>query len=152
MIIGILIFGIFNFGALGLGVHFMGQGATSVWYHNLDKAPWTPPGWVFGVAWITVMICFSIYMAELWIQSEDIATVFSLFGLQWVLNVLWNPSFFKYRLVLIGLTIIIMLTLVVLKLFISYWSLLSLKSIWILPYLIWLLIATSLNTYIYIKN
>jgi benzodiazapine receptor len=152
LIIRILFFGLLNFGALALGAYFMGQGPTSEWYQNLNKAPWTPPGWVFGVAWTSIMICFSVYMAELWNNSENIKIILSLFIMQWIFNVMWNPSFFKYQLVLLSLIIIIILTGVILKLFISNLSFLGFKSIWVVPYLSWLLIATSLNAYIYFKN
>ncbi len=152
IIISILIFAIFNFGALGLGAYLMGQGAGSDWYQNLNKAPWTPPGWVFGAAWTTIMICFSIYMAELWKNTGNTNTVIFLFALQWILNVMWNPTFFKYHQVLLALLVIIALTGIVAKLFLSNVSLLGYRSVWILPYLTWLFIATSLNAYIYIKN
>ncbi|NRA92357.1 MAG: tryptophan-rich sensory protein, partial [Psychroserpens sp.] len=58
-----LVFAVINFSALGLGTILMGNGATSSWYQQLNKAPWTPEGWVFGAAWFTVMLCFSAYMA-----------------------------------------------------------------------------------------
>lgn len=151
-IVRILIFAVLNFGALGLGTYFMGGGPSSGWYQNLNKAPWTPPGWVFGVAWTTIMICFSVYMAELWENSNRINIVITMFAIQWALNVMWNPSFFKYQQVLLGLIIIILLTAIVAKLFFSNISLLGYKSIWLLPYLLWLFIATSLNAYIFIKN
>jgi tryptophan-rich sensory protein len=151
-IVRILIFAVLNFGALGLGTYFMGGGPSSGWYQNLNKAPWTPPGWVFGVAWTTIMICFSVYMAELWENSNRINIVITMFAIQWALNVMWNPSFFKYQQVLLGLIIIILLTAIVAKLFFSNLSLLGYKSIWLLPYLLWLFIATSLNAYIFIKN
>ena len=43
----------------------MGEGASSNWYENLNKAPWTPKGWVFGFAWTFLMTCFAIYLAKL---------------------------------------------------------------------------------------
>jgi len=152
IILKAVIFAILNFGALGLGAYFMGEGPTSGWYQNLNKAPWTPPGWVFGLAWTTIMLCFSVYMAVLWKNTDSINLVIALFVIQWILNVMWNPSFFKYHQVFLGLIIIVLLTGVVAKLFISNLSLLGYKSLWILPYLSWLLIATSLNAYIYVKN
>lgn len=152
LVVRIIIFAILNFGALGLGAYFMGEGPNSSWYQNLNKAPWTPPGWVFGVAWTTIMICFSVYMAALWGNSSSIKIVITMFAIQWVLNVIWNPSFFNYHQALLGLIIIMLLTGVVAKLFFSNLSLLGYKSIWLLPYLLWLLIATSLNAYIFIKN
>ena len=65
MILRILLFLIINFGGLFIGGLFTGEGVPSDWYQNLNKAPWNPPGWVFGAAWTTVMICFSVYMAIL---------------------------------------------------------------------------------------
>ena len=63
--IRVAIFLIINFGALGIGSILMDNGPQSSWYTNLNQAPWTPPGWVFGFAWTTIMFCFSIYMAKL---------------------------------------------------------------------------------------
>lgn len=148
----IIVFAILNFSALGIGSYLMAGGPTADWYQNLDKAPWTPPGWVFGMAWTTIMICFSVYMAELWRSTSNLNVVVLLFVVQWILNVMWNPSFFKYHQILLALIIIVLLTIIIVKLFVSNLAILRYKSLWILPYLIWLFIATSLNTYIYIKN
>ena len=113
MIYRLITFFIINFGALAIGGFFTGSGVPSDWYTGLTKAPWTPPGWVFGFAWTTIMICFSIYMAYLWPLIENKKVLIALFILQWVLNVSWNPAFFHYQNVLGGLFIISGLTLLV---------------------------------------
>ncbi len=146
------IFAIINFGALALGGFFTGKGVSSEWYANLPKAPWTPPGWVFGFAWTTIMICFSIYMAELWKVGLNKKIILAMFILQWILNVGWNPVFFYYHHVLAGLVLITLLTILMGYMLLHNWPPLQLKSVWILPYFIWLLIATSLNAYILVKN
>ena len=64
-----------NFGALALGGLFAGSGAGSNWYAELNKAPWTPPGWVFGFAWTTIMLCFSVYMATLYTKTKSVRTI-----------------------------------------------------------------------------
>ena len=61
----IILFLVLNFGALAIGSYFTDSGASSDWYQNLNKAPWTPAGWVFGAAWTSIMICYSVYMAYL---------------------------------------------------------------------------------------
>jgi len=61
----LVLFLLINFSALGIGTWLMNSGPTSNWYLTLNKAPWTPPGWVFGVAWTTIMVCFSIYLSYL---------------------------------------------------------------------------------------
>ncbi len=100
------IFLIINFSALGIGSWLMDNGPRSEWYLGLNKAPWTPPGWVFGTAWTTIMVCFSIYLSYLFYEnySKKLQVVFAL---QVFLNVIWNFLFFNQHLVLSGLITII---------------------------------------------
>ncbi len=152
MTIKLIIFLLLNFAALAVGGLYTGKGVPSDWYMNLNKAPWTPPGWVFGAAWTTIMICFSFYMAFAWSAVEDKKLLVILFAIQWILNVGWNPTFFYYNKVLAALCIISALTLLIAFFFYFYWPSLKIKSLFIAPYLIWLIIATSLNGYILFKN
>lgn len=152
MITRIIIFLLLNFGALAIGGIFTGKGVPSEWYMELNKAPWTPPGWMFGFAWTTIMICFSIYMAYLWPGVENKNLIIGLFTIQWILNVAWSPVFFYFHKITGGLLIIFLLTFLVGYLLFYFWPALKLKSILLLPYFIWLLIASSLNAYILFKN
>lgn len=152
MLMRIVVFLALNFGALAIGGFFTGKGVPSEWYEQLNKAPWTPPGWVFGFAWTTIMVLFAAYMAFLWTETENKRMIMGLFVLQWVLNVAWNPVFFYFHKVTAGLIIILALTVLVGYFLVSFWPALKLKSLLILPYLIWLMIATSLNGYILFKN
>jgi len=152
MVIRIILFLVVNFAALGIGGLFTGKGVPSDWYQELNKAPWTPPGWVFGTAWTTIMICFAIYMAYVWPMEENKKLLIGLFVVQWLLNVIWNPVFFYYHNVVLGLLVITILTILVGFLLFFYWPVLKVKSTLILPYFLWLLIATSLNGYIMFKN
>lgn len=147
----IFIFLIINFGALTIGNWLMDNGPQTEWYINLNKAPWTPAGWVFGAAWTTIMICFSVYMAYLY-KLKPNKTVIGLFSIQFVLNVIWNYIFFNQHRVGLGFTVILILTLIVAIFTISFLKELKATTILILPYLIWLCIATSLNGYILLNN
>ena len=148
----VIAFLILNICALVIGSFLMDGGPQSEWYQTLNKAPWTPPGWVFGAAWSIIMVCFSFYMANLWATVKNKKILIYLYALQWVLNVGWNPTFFYYEQVLTGFIVIIGLTVLIGFILISYWTKLKLNSVLILPYLIWLLIATSLNGYILFNN
>jgi tryptophan-rich sensory protein len=152
MIYRLTVFLLLNFGALALGGLFTSKGVPSDWYFNLSKAPWTPPGWVFGAAWTIIMICFSIYMAKAWTVTEDKGFLAIVYSAQWILNVGWNPTFFYFNKVAIALILISMLTLLIGFMLFFYWKKLKLNSILIAPYFIWLLIATSLNGYIFFNN
>ena len=146
-----LLFLIINFGGLAIGSWLMNNGPMTDWYMNLNQAPWTPPGWVFGVAWTTIMVCFSIYLGKLFLgdTSKKLKIIFLI---QFILNVSWNYIFFNLHLVLFGLITIVLLT----SLLFYYFFKLSDKTdnykFLLLPYMIWLCIATSLNLYILINN
>ena len=148
----LLLFLVINFVALGLGGLFTSSGVSSDWYQNMNQAPWTPPGWVFGAAWTFIMICFAFFMTYAWEVSKDRSMLLTLFVVQWILNVAWNPVFFYLREVLFGLIVISALTLLVYYLMFKFQKDLKAKALLILPYAIWLTIATSLNAYIYLNN
>lgn len=146
-----VIFLVINFGALAIGSWLMANGPQTDWYINLNKAPWTPPGWVFGVAWTTIMVCFSIYMANLYLNISSSKVIF-LFSIQFILNVIWNYIFFNQHFIGFGLVVIMLLTALVTIFLYDYRNILQTKTLLILPYFIWLCIATSLNMYILIHN
>ncbi|MBK9506792.1 MAG: TspO/MBR family protein [Chitinophagales bacterium] len=148
------LFLIINFLALGIGSWLMGNPATNEWYNGLNKAPWTPPGWVFGAAWFTVMFCFAVYMfkgASLF-PAEKLNMLYVLFAVQFVLNVLWNPIFFRWHFVAPGLIIISLLAIVMVIMLVFGKNQMGWNTLWVLPYVLWLCIATSLNAYVLFKN
>ena len=145
------LFFILNFGALGIGSWLMNAGATSDWYINMNKAPWTPPGWVFGVAWSIIMICFSFFMASL-LEKGEVVKVWKLFFVQWVLNISWNWVFFNLHQMFIATIILFVLTLIVTYFMLFYLKKMKYHSLLILPYFIWLIVANSLNIYAVMKN
>lgn len=98
------------------------------------------------------MICFSIYLSYLWPLIKNKKQLIGLFSAQWFLNTGWNPCFFYYQNAIVGMVIITCLTLLIVFFTLKYYSELKTKSLLICPYLIWLLIATSLNGYILLYN
>jgi tryptophan-rich sensory protein len=152
MIKRFLLFLVINALALLIGGLFTNSGVESEWYTSLNKAPWTPPGWFFGVAWTTIMILLAIYMAFAYKYFDFKRNLLIVFTIQWILNVLWNPLFFYYKNVSFGLIIILLLTI-----WVAWWMLrdkkeMGVKIFLLLPYFVWLLVASSLNLYILIEN
>ncbi|WP_299666446.1 TspO/MBR family protein [uncultured Polaribacter sp.] len=146
-----LLFLIINFSGLAIGSWLMENGPLSTWYTNLNQAPWTPPGVVFGIAWTFIMICFSIYLGKLFIEENNQKNK-SIFLLQFILNVSWNFIFFHQKLVLFALVTIAILTALLFMYFFKFSSKVGNYKYLLLPYMIWLCIATSLNLYILIHN
>ena len=147
----LILFLFINFGGLSFGSWLMNNGPMTTWYLSLIKAPWTPPGWVFGAAWTSIMICFSIYLLYFFTKKYTRKKLL-LFIIQVLLNVSWNYIFFNQQQVLFALIIITLLTALIFYLFLSYLKEQKKVSYLLLPYMIWLCIATSLNLYILIHN
>lgn len=149
-----VLFIILNFAALGLGSFLMDDGPMGSWYQNLARAPWEPPGWVFGVTWTLIMLCLSIFMAQVWRKEKSNAgTIIGIYVIQLIFNVLWNPVFFKWHLPVLALVVISTLLFFVYLLF-REGKKFETKPInlLLLPYLIWLGIAISLNIYVVLNN
>ena len=148
----LILFIFLNFIALALGGLFTADGVSSEWYQTIDKAPWTPPGWVFGAAWTFLMICYAIYLAIVWkeksLQKKNVA----LYAMQWILNVSWNPIFFYYHQDILGLINLLLLSAVLFGTVMLNVKSFRAATLLILPYIIWLCIATSLNAYITFNN
>jgi len=144
------IFIVLNFIGLYLGSIWTSPGVTSYWYNNLVQAPWTPPGWVFGAAWTTIAITFGLGMSKFYIEENKDMVIY--FILSWLLNLLWNPLFFSMKAPLLSLIVIINLLLIIgfmthqMRIRHGKWLLTM------LPYFIWLNVATSLNLYILLMN
>lgn len=148
-LLGLLFLSI-NFGGLALGTLLMNNGPQTDWYINLNKAPWTPPGWVFGFAWTTIMLCFSVYLVQLFTTYTK--EKLSLYIIQVILNVSWNYVFFNIHQIALGLLVIVLLTSLIFYLFFRFKKEVKKQSYLLLPYMIWLCIATSLNLYILVHN
>jgi len=146
-----VLFLIINFGGLAIGSWLMNNGPLTEWYISLNQAPWSPPGFVFGIAWTIIMICFSIYLGRLFIISYN-PKLIVIFSIQFILNVSWNYIFFNQHLILFGLITIILLTALICYYFFELSQKIRHYKFLLLPYIIWLCIATSLNLYILIHN
>ena len=146
-----LLFLAVNFSGLAIGSWLMNNGPLSNWYTNLQQAPWTPPGFVFGIAWTLIMICFSIYLGKLFTE-DNTRKIRSIFLIQFVLNVSWNFIFFNQHLVLFALINILLLTSLIFVYFFKLSSAVNNYKYLLLPYMLWLCIATSLNLYILVHN
>ncbi len=143
-----------NFSALIIGTQLIQSPPKSNnWYNSLNQAPWTPPGYVFGIAWTSIMILYTIYWIKPITSKLITKKIAALFIIQWILNIGWNPVFFNYHNTLIGMFIIMLL---LISLILAHAELksktLTTQTLLILPYLAWLCVAFSLNAFIYFMN
>ncbi|MBX2849759.1 MAG: tryptophan-rich sensory protein [Acidiferrobacterales bacterium] len=125
--------------------------APGEWYENLNKAPWTPPNLAFPIVW--GILYFFIAMAGWRIFINNEPKLKALWTLQLILNAIWSWVFFGQHWIVFGLIDLLILVSLVAVLILRCWRQhLKITTFLLIPYFIWLCIATSLNIYILLSN
>jgi tryptophan-rich sensory protein len=114
------------------------------WYDGLNKPSWTPPRWVFPVAWTSLY--FLISLAGMRIGHAPGSTqATALWSLQIALNTLWTPIYFGLHRIRAAMVVMVCLWLSVFLATISFFGVDFLAGVLFLPYLLWVSIAGALN-------
>jgi tryptophan-rich sensory protein len=114
------------------------------WYKRLSKPSWTPPNWVFPVAWSTLYLCIAAAAARVApLDGSQYAMAF--FALQIALNTLWTPVFFGLKRLGAGMVVLVGLWIAVAATLLSFWTLDWVAGLLFVPYLVWVTIAGALN-------
>ncbi len=124
------------------------------WYYTLSVPPWKPPNWAFAPIWTTIGILTAI-AADRALHAAtggQRALLVALFLLNAVLNVLWSLFFFKLRRPDWALIEVAGLWLSVLALVVAAWPVRPQAGLLLLPYLLWVSIAATLNRDIVRRN
>lgn len=114
------------------------------WYRGLNKPSWTPPDWLFPVAWTTLYICMSWAGARVAGMSGS-GLALALWALQIALNTLWTPVFFGLQRIKAGMVILSALWISVAACTLALFQLDSFAGLLFLPYLAWVSVAGALN-------
>lgn len=114
------------------------------WYESLAKPRFTPPNWLFPVAWsiIYLLLACAGYRLTLIPGSQ---VVLALWATQIALNTLWTPVFFGAHHIFGGMVILTVLWLVVAAMVLMAIQLDVITGLILFPYLVWLCVAAALN-------
>jgi tryptophan-rich sensory protein len=121
------------------------------WYISLVKPGFTPPNWMFPLAWTTIYLLLAWAGYRL-IQIPGSQVVLALWAAQIALNTLWTPVFFGAHRVFASLVILALLWLVVAAMVVMALQLDVLTGLILIPYLLWLCVASALNFSIWRMN
>lgn len=138
--------------ALGLSYATAGIGGALTelgpWYFALRHPDWKPPDAAFGVIWSAIFTLCAISGALAWQAASTRALrqrVALLFGANALLNVLWSALYFKLQRPDWSLIEVVFLWLSIVALIVVLWRISRWASALLLPYLVWVSIATALN-------
>lgn len=138
-----LLFTVFLFACAAAGATG-GMFPPGKWYDGLEKPSWTPPNWLFPVAWTTLYLCMSIAGARVaMIPGSGLAL--ALWALQIALNTLWTPVFFGLQRIRAGMFVLVLLWITVFVCMIALFERDWLAGLLFLPYLVWVSTAAALN-------
>lgn len=114
------------------------------WYDALKKPSWTPPRWVFPVAWTTLYILMSLAGMRV-AQAAGNGQAAAFWSLQIALNTLWTPIYFGLHRIRAAMVVMVCLWLAVAASTWSFFGVDFLAGLLFLPYLVWVSIAAALN-------
>lgn len=127
-----------------------GAGATGAlfppgdWYETLRKPSWTPPNWLFPVAWTTLYLLIAFAGARV-AGEPGSAYAMAFWALQIAFNALWTPVFFGLRRLWAALPVMLCLWIAVAGALVTHWQVDWLAGLCFVPYLAWVTVAGALN-------
>lgn len=121
------------------------------WYRNLNKPWFTPPDWLFPVAWSVLYICMAAAGTRVALLPES-GLALALWALQISLNTLWTPVFFGLRMIRAGMLVLVCMWVAVAACMIAMWQLDWIAGLLFVPYLMWVTVAGALNAGVWRLN
>lgn len=129
------------------------------WYATAAKAPWTPPNLVFGPVWTLLYTAMAVAAWLVWRKRPDNRrTALTAYAVQLVLNLAWTPIFFGLYPALgtaalwLALAIIVALIAAVVLTVLQFGPVSRTAGLLLLPYVAWLVFASTLNLWAAINN
>jgi len=131
----------------GLGSVFTAQNTKTDWYNSIKPAL-TPPSIVFPIVWNILFFLIALSLYFCWISSKnnkEKSAVGIVFGVNFILNILWSVLYFAMKNPRLAFFEIILLLISIASMLLLSWKI-SKKSFWLLmPYFVWVCFASVLN-------
>jgi tryptophan-rich sensory protein len=149
-----------NWGSLVVFVGFVGatamlggQWGADKWYDDLRKPGFTPPKWVFPVAWSILYVMIAVAGWLVWQANDEPRTLaLVIWFVQLGLNAAWSYIFFGAKNIGAALFEVAFLWLSIAAFIVVAWPVSQTAALLFVPYLIWVSIAAALNFRIWQMN
>jgi translocator protein len=128
---------------------------TTSWYRSLNKPTWAPQEGVFGTVWsilYPIIFAVNIYIITLYIKGKIGLNIALPFWLNLFFNLIFTPLQFGLKNNLLAMLDIYFILLTIVWAIVMIWSVSKIAALAFVPYLVWVAIATVLQTYIALNN
>lgn len=128
------------------GSLFTSPATDSEWYESIRPSI-TPPGWVFMVVWniLFFLIALSLYFSWINAKKKSKKKIIFIFGINFILNVLWTVLFFGLQSPLFAFIEIFFLWFSILAMIYVTSKIKKEAAYLLVPYLLWVSFAIVLN-------
>ncbi len=124
---------------------------TGEWYKGLNKPIWTPPDWLFPIAW-TIFYTALAYSGSRISLIDNNSIAIGFWALHLCINTLWTPVFFGLKNIKVGMYVMVLLWISTVLLIFFTFKLDVIAGWVILPYIVWVSYAAALNFSLLLKN
>ncbi len=114
------------------------------WYAALNKPSWTPPNWVFPVAWTILYAMIAVAGWQVW-KAGKWTPALAIWGVGLALNALWSYLMFGRHDIALALVDISALWLAIVAFVVAARPLDKKAGYLFIPYLAWVSFAAALN-------
>lgn len=123
------------------------SGYGNPWFDALVKPAIMPPGWVFGAVWPLLYILMGLALAMILNArgARGRGLAITLFGSQFMLNLIWSPLFFAAHQVTLAFWLILPMCVLVAATAIAFGRIRAVAAWLLAPYLAWLCFAALLT-------
>lgn len=118
-------------------------------YKSLIKPKLSPPTILFPIVWSILYLLMSI--AIILVKDKDERNI-KIYYAQLILNAIWTPIFFCFKLYFIAFIELIILSIIVIYMAYKFHLDNKYSSYLLIPYILWNLFASYLNIYVALNN
>ena len=125
------------------------------WYNSLNKPSWTPSPETIGTAWTIlypIIIIVNFIVIKMLINKQISFIVALPFLINLLANLIFTPIQFGLRNLDLALLDILIILITIIWSMLAIWPHKKVLALAFIPYLIWVVIASSLQAYITFKN
>ncbi len=150
LIFGAIFWLLITFIAAAFGARYL----PGEWYAQLAKPAWTPPDAVFAPVWFVLYILMATAVWLVWKKYgvSGASGPLAIYVFQLILNGAWSWLFFGMHNPLFALVDIVALWFAILVTLISFWKIVPLAAVLLIPYIAWVSFAAILNWAIWNLN
>lgn len=124
---------------------------TGPWYEALAKPWWTPPNWLFPIAWSVLYLMIAVAGWRVW-NVQGFGPALVVWGIGLILNAAWSWIMFGRNEIGLALIDLVLMWISIVAFIVLALPVDRTAALLFAPYLVWVSYAGALNFVIWLRN